>query len=121
MLAILVVTIAGFLTHYGAILNWRWLTTFFSVLAAWFAVAPWLGVYREDLACQPRQVWRPVLAALLSAPLAATLRGAWLNAAVLPLFAAVLGLTNALGILIWRFGWVIAMQRVAHQAGKIHG
>jgi hypothetical protein len=120
-LAILVVTMAGFLTHYGAVQNGRWLTTFIPVLFAWFAIAPWLGVYRNDLACQPSQLWRPLLAALLSAPLAATLRGAWLNAAILPLFVGVLGLTNALGVLIWRGIWVIAMQRIRQQAGKVHG
>jgi hypothetical protein len=121
VLAILVMTMMGFLTHYGDIQGWRWLTTFLPVLAAWFAIAPWLGVYRADLACQPRQVWRPVLAALLSAPLAATLRGAWLNAAVLPLFVGVLGLTNALGFLVWRGIWAIAMHRVVRHAGTVHG
>jgi hypothetical protein len=120
-LAILVVTLIGFLTHYGAIEDWRWLTTFLPVLAAWLAMAPWLGVYRTDLACQPRQIWRPILAALLSAPLAATLRGAWLNAAVLPLFVAVLGLTNALGFFVWRGAWSIAMQRFVRLAGTAHG
>ncbi len=121
ILAVLVVTMIGFLTHYGNVQGWRWLTTFLPVTAAWFAIAPWLGVYRVDLACQPRQVWRPVLAALLSAPLAATLRGAWLNSAVLPLFVGVLGMTNALGFLIWRGAWAIAMQRIARRAGAVHG
>lgn len=121
VLAILVVTMIGFLTHYGDTEGWRWLTTFLPVLFAWLMIAPWLGVYRTDLACQLREVWRPMLAALLSAPLAATLRGAWLNAAVLPLFVGVLGLTNALGFLIWRGTWAILMQRVIRRAGTIHG
>jgi hypothetical protein len=120
-LAILVVTMIGFLTHYGAIQNWRWLTTFLPVLVAWFAIAPWLGVYENDRACQYRQAWRPVLAALLSAPLAAVLRGAWLNAAVLPLFTGVLGLTNALGLLIWRIIWATAMQRMVRPVGERYG
>jgi len=114
---VLIVTIIGFLDHYGTVQDWRWLTTFLPVLAAWFAVAPWLGVYREDVYCQPRQVWRPALAALLAAPLAATLRGFWLNAAVLPVFVVVLGLTNALGFFLWRLVWAVIMQRMTRQAG----
>lgn len=117
VVAVLIVTMVGFLDHYGTVQGWRWLTTFLPVLAAWFAVAPWLGVYRGDLVCQPREVWRPVLAALLSAPLAATLRGFWLNAAMLPIFVAVLGLTNALGLLIWRLAWALVGKRLVRQAG----
>ena len=112
ILAILVMTLIGFWFHYREIRGWRWLTTFFPVLIAWFAIAPWLGVYRMDLACSGRHVWRPALAALLSAPLAAWLRAVWLNAAIVPvtaiapIFVLVLGLTDALGFLIWRFLWV---------------
>ncbi len=116
--AILVVTMIGFLTHYGAIQNWRWLTTFLPVLAAWLIVAPWLGVYRSETSRQVRQVWRPALAALLSAPLAATFRGLWLNAAVLPIFVVVLGLTNALGLLLWRLVWSLVMLRANRQANR---
>lgn len=100
--AILVVTLAGFLEHYKTIQGWRWLSTFIPALIGWFVVAPWLGVYRPDVACEPRQVWRPALAGLLSAPLAATLRGFWLNTPILPVFVLVLGLTHALTFLVWR-------------------
>src|SRR5512146_160599 len=99
---VLVVPVIGFLDHYGGLRDWRWLSTFVPVLAAWFVFAPWFGVYRADLACEPRQVWRPALAALLCAPLAATLRGFWLNTVILPVFVVVLGSTSALGFLIWR-------------------
>lgn len=115
--AVLVVTMIGFLNHYGTILEWRWLTTFLPVLAAWFAIAPWLDGYRSDLVCLPGQVWRPALAMLLSAPLAATLRGIWLNTAVPPIFVAVLAFTNALGFIIWRLAWALFMQRAIRQAG----
>ncbi len=114
--AFFVVTMIGFLDHYGVIADWRWLSTFLPVLVAWFAIAPWLGVYHGDIASAPRQQWRPIIAALLSAPLAATLRGFWLNAAVLPLFVVVLGLTNALGLLVWRMLWTLVVQRAVRQA-----
>ena len=112
ILASLVVTWIGFLTHYGNLQGLRWLTTFVPVVAAWFAVSPWLGVYRRDLACQPAQVWRPALAAALSAPLAATLRGLLIGGAISPVFVVVMALTNALGFLVWRFVWSWAMQRM---------
>lgn len=104
-LAIFVVTMIGFFTHYGAIKDWRWLTTFIPVIIGWAAVAPWLGVYRADVTGSWRQVWRSVLAAFLSAPLAAWLRGALLNSAILPVFVLVMALTDGLGFLFWRLGW----------------
>ncbi len=109
ILAILAVSLAGFVTHYGEISGWRWITTFVPVLVGWLAIAPWLGVYRPDLANRSSQVWRAALAAFLSAPLAAWLRGAWLNSAILPVFVLVLGLTDALGLLVWRIigSWLI--------------
>ncbi len=121
-LAVLVVTMIGFLTHYSGIRDWRWLTTFLPVLAAWLVFAPWFGAYRLELVDDPRQVWRPALAALLCAPLAATLRGFWLNTVILPVFVVVLGVTSALGILLWRFGWAaLIARRAARQAGVGNG
>lgn len=114
IVAALVVTLIGFLTHYGDIEGWRWLTTFIPVAVAWQAVAPWLGAYDTQITRQPNQVWRFALAALLSAPLAATLRGLWLNAAILPVFVVVMALTNALGFLIWRLAWALGVQRMNH-------
>lgn len=106
VVTMLIVTWIGFLEHYGNLQGWRWLTTFIPVLIGWFAIAPWLAVYRQEVANQPGQVWRPVIAAVLAAPLAATLRGFWLNGAILPIFVVVLGLTNALGFLVWRLIWI---------------
>ena len=110
-LAILVVSLIGFITHYGKIEGWRWLTTFLPVLAGWFAIAPWFGVYRPGASRQLSSIWRPALAAFLSAPFAAWLRGAWLNSAILPLFILVMALTNALGFLVWRALWALISSR----------
>lgn len=113
ILAILIVSLIGFFTHYGEIRGWRWLTTFFPVLVGWFAIAPWLGVYQEELAGRPAHAWRGALAAFLSAPLAAWLRGAWLNSAILPVFVFVLALTDALGFFIWRSigSWLVGWSK----------
>jgi hypothetical protein len=112
ILAILIVSLIGFFTHYGEIRGWRWLSTFLPVLAGWLAIAPWLGVYRPEIWRSPLHAWRAGLAAFLSAPLAAWLRGAWLESPILPLFVLVLGLTNALGFLIWRLLWSLAARRI---------
>lgn len=113
ILAVVAVSLAGFITHYGEISGWRWLTTFFPVLVGWLAIAPWLGVYQPEHTHRISQVWRAALAAFLSAPLAAWLRGAWLNSAILPVFVLVLGLTDALGMLIWRIigSWLLRRGR----------
>jgi hypothetical protein len=105
LLTVLVVTITGFVTHYGAISGWRWLSTFFPVLAAWLALAPWLGVYDPARYLRPAHAWRAALAALLSAPLAALLRALWLGGVITPVFVLVLAATDALGFLIWRLAW----------------
>jgi hypothetical protein len=112
VLAILVVTLIGFVTHYGAVSGWRWLSSFLPVLAAWFAIAPWLGVYRPERYRRLAELWRPALAAVLSAPLAAALRGLWLNAVIVPVFVVVLAATSALGFLVWRALWAGLAARI---------
>ena len=121
LLAILAVTMVGFYSHYREISGWRWLTTFFPVTAAWFVTAPWLGVYRMDLAYKGRELWRPALAAFLSAPMAAWLRGILLNGAISPVFVLVLGLTNLLGFLIWRSVWVFLGNRTTSNRTQTNG
>lgn len=120
LLAAFIVTAVGFLNHDGSLQGWRWLTTFLPVAAAWFLIAPWLGLYRPEIARSARQIWRPVLAALLSAPLAATLRGFWLNSPILPIFVLVLGLTNGLGWALWRLAWAALSRRILPESNR-HG
>lgn len=103
-LALLVVSVVGFASHNSEI-NWRILTTFLPLMAAWVFIAPWLGVYQPEYANQVGQVWRPALAAFLAAPMAAWLRGVWLNQPVIPIFVFVLGGSAALGMFIWRLLW----------------
>jgi hypothetical protein len=110
-LTALIVTLAGFLTHYQGVEGWRWLSTFVPTVAAWLAVAPWLGVYDPATVNQPRFVWRAALAAVLSAPLAATLRGLWLGSVIVPVFVLVLAATGALGFVIWRWVWTVIARR----------
>lgn len=113
ILVILLVTWIGFWTHNESVLNPRWLTTFLPVVIGWLAISPWLGLYRPEVFCSWKQIWRVALAAVLSAPLAAWLRGAVLNSAILPLFVLVMAATNAFGLMLWRLLWTVIENRVA--------
>jgi hypothetical protein len=109
IIALAIVTIIGFATHGETGLSFipRMTTTFFPLLVAWFLISPWLGLFNSEVVSNLKLFWRPVLAMLLAAPLAVILRAAMLNAAALPLFTLILGLTSALGMLIWRtvYAW----------------
>lgn len=93
------------------------LATFLPALIAWLLVAPHLGAFDTHQAVEARQLWRPFWAMLLSAPLAAFLRGAWLGLTIQPLFVAVLGGVNALAILAWR-GFLLLLLNMMR---RLHG
>jgi hypothetical protein len=111
-LALLIVTWIGFGTHGESIANLRWLTTFLPLCIGWGLAAPWFGLYRADTAGRTTQVWRAALAMLLAGPLATWLRGALLDAPILPVFVLVLTGVSAVGMVLWRliFAWISARQ-----------
>jgi len=104
-LTIAIITLIGFATHRETGLSFlpRMGTTFFPVLIGWFLLAPWFGLFDGQIIAEQKNLWRVALTILFSAPLAAVLRAITLNSAVLPIFVAVLGVTNALGITLWRW------------------
>lgn len=104
IIALAIITIIGFATHGETDLSFlpRMLTTFVPLLVSWFLIAPWLGLFNVQITSAPRQLWRPLLAMLLAAPMTAVLRAAMLNAVALPLFALILGGSAALGMFLWR-------------------
>ena len=109
-LSIAALTLIGFATHGETELSFlpRMGALFVPLALSWFLLAPALGLYRQEIISDPKQLWRPALAALFAAPLAAVLRGFLLNAPIIPIFAAVLAATSALGMVIWRsayFAW----------------
>ena len=109
ILAITLVTFIGFTTHGEAGVSFlpRMAAAFFPLVVAWFLLAPWFGLFHEEIVRNARQLWRPSLTALFGAPLAAILRGLILNAPVIPIFAVVLGVTSALGMVIWRSAYFL--------------
>jgi hypothetical protein len=112
LLAIALVTIIGFITHGEADLSFlpRMAALYFPLSISWFLLAPSLGLFQRETTSNPKQLWRPALAAFFAAPLAAVLRGFILNAPIIPIFAVVLAGTSALGMVIWR-GLYIFLKR----------
>jgi len=108
LITIGLVTIFGFSSHQELdTAGLYMLTTFLPVLAGWLMVAPILGLYRTETVFEPRNLWKPFYAMLLVGPMAAFLRGAWLQRPIIPIFVVVLGGVSALAILLWRgiFWW----------------
>ena len=104
ILAIALITFIGFATHGESGLSFlpRMAAAFFPFVVAWFLLAPSFGLFRDDITHNARQLWRPALTALFAAPLSAVLRGLILNAPIIPIFVAVLAVTSALGMVVWR-------------------
>ena len=117
ILAIGIITLIGFATHGETDLSFlpRMAATFFPLVMAWFLLAPRLGLFKEEVIYDARQLWRPALTALFAAPLAAVLRGLMLNAAIIPIFAIVLGAFSALGMAVWRALYFL-LNRKAYEA-----
>jgi hypothetical protein len=112
-IAIALTTLAGFARH-GELMaapTTRILAAFFPFWVAWLVTAPWLGVYRPQVASRWGQVWRAPLAALYAAPLGALLRAFWLGSPPLPVFAAVMACFTALAILAGRCLSLLLLRR----------
>ncbi len=104
-IAIAVVTAVGYVFHGD--MDWsiipRFLIIFIPLVAAWFALAPGLGLFRMEIISDPKQLWRPALIMLVAAPFAAQLRANLLGAAtVLLIFANILVGMSMLGMALWR-------------------
>lgn len=107
LLAIALVTFIGFATHGEAGVSFvpRMAALYFPLSISWFLLTPALRLFDRKVTLDPKQLWRPALAMIFAAPMAAVLRGFLLNAPVIPIFAAVLAGTSALGMVIWRLIW----------------
>jgi hypothetical protein len=118
ILSVAIITAIGFAFHDGLLLSllYRIAATFFPTLVAWLLIAPWLGLYREEVYTNWKHLWRAGWAVILAAPLASFFRALMLgNIPILPIFAAVLGATAALGMLIWRGVWWLIVRRGTKQ------
>lgn len=100
----LLITLLGFASHDTLLpeaLN-RILATFVPFFTAWFVVAYMLGLFSWDGIKDPRQLWRPPLAAIIAASIGGIVRGLWLRSTILPLFILVMAGVTMVGMFIWR-------------------
>jgi len=104
-LILLVITWVGFASHDRSLAGGRWLTTFIPLVFSWFLAAPWFGLFTAGVANRMKDFWRPLIAALLAAPLAVLLRALWLQQTVIPVFGLVMIAMVAAGMTVWRFAW----------------
>ena len=104
LLALLIITVIGFLTHHESPVDVlpRLLAAFIPLTVAWFLLAPWFGLFQQEISSSPRRFWRTVFAMAFVAPFAAVMRGLVLNTAILPIFVVVLAATSTIGMLLWR-------------------
>lgn len=115
IIAIAILTVIGFATHgeTGTSYLPRMAASFFPVIFAWFILAPWFGLFNEQITSKAKMLWRIPLVFLFAAPLAVLVRSAVLATPVIPMFALALGSTNALGLLIWRRAYIFIAKRIS--------
>jgi len=80
----------------------------------WFLIAPFAGVFRADIAGQPRRILpRAALAWLIALPIGLLLWSLIRQKPVQPAFAVVTFITNLIVLLGWRgvFAWLAARNR----------
>jgi hypothetical protein len=109
--AIGLLTVIGFTVHgeMSAAYLPRMGASFFPVALSWFLLAPWFGLFDDEVVKNKKFLWRAALAMFLSAPLAAIVRAALLQEPAQPLFAFILGGSNAIGIMVWR--WIAGRRK----------
>ena len=117
ILAVTIVTLIGFATHGETELSFlpRMAAVFFPLAVAWLILAPPLRLFQQEVVSDPRQLWRPALAMIFVAPLAAVLRGLILNAPIIPIFAVVLSATSAFGMLVWRVVYLLLIRNASQE------
>jgi Protein of unknown function (DUF3054) len=109
IITILVITIIGFATHdeTGTAFLPRMAVIFFPLTIAWLMIVPWFGLSRPEVVFNPKQLWRPAFAMIFVAPLTLVLRGLILNTPIIPIFAVVLSVTSAFGMVVWRGFYIL--------------
>ena len=104
ILALAVTTIIGFATHGETDLSFlpRFLAIFIPLIAAWFLIAPRLGLFQPEIVSDLKQLWRVLLVMIIVAPLAVVVRSLILQTAIVPIFMLAFGGTSTLGMMLWR-------------------
>jgi hypothetical protein len=104
LLALLITTLIGFLTHDEADLSFlpRFAAIYFPLSISWSLLAPWFGLFQPEIISNPKHLWRAPLVMLFVASLAVTIRSALLSSNIKPIFVLVFGITSTFGLIFWR-------------------
>lgn len=115
IVSLAILTVIGFATHGETGFSFlpRMGVIWLPMLFGWFVLTPWFGLSDEQVIANPRNLWRIILVMFFVAPLAATVRAALLGAAMLPLFPLILGGSNAIGMMVWRWIYIFIARRAA--------
>ncbi|HDK46166.1 MAG TPA: DUF3054 domain-containing protein [Actinobacteria bacterium] len=97
-----VLSVVGFAMHETMTESSRLLVTVLSFLVAWAWIAPWFGVFGDDVLTDPRRVWRVLLAWVAAAPFGVVLRAFLLGLTVSPIFVIVMTVVTGVGLIVWR-------------------
>jgi hypothetical protein len=110
----LIITLFGFASHdtlQPEFLN-RILATFAPFFIAWLVSAFLFGLFSWGRIKDPRQLWRPPLAAIIAAPVGGIVRGLWLRSTILPTFILVMAGVTAVGMFVWRSLLLLLFRRL---------
>ncbi len=115
IVSLAILTVIGFATHGETGFSFlpRMGVIWLPMLFGWFVLTPWFGLSDEQVIANPRNLWRIILVMFFVAPLATTVRAALLGAAMLPLFPLILGGSNAIGMMVWRWIYIFIARRAA--------
>jgi len=83
--------------------------TLLPFFAAWIFFVALLQMYDPTIASSWKQLWRVPAAAALAAPTGAAIRSVWLNTPYMPIFAIVMGAALAIGLLLSRSVFILAL------------
>lgn len=118
LLALLIVTVIGFLSHGELSLGFfaRMAAAFVPLCAGWFLLAPSLGLFDEVTAGAVSELWRPAFVVLFAGPFATLVRSILLGSSLIPSFAVVFSLSAAIALTAWRSSYVLYHRRVRRTA-----
>jgi hypothetical protein len=94
-----------------AVASVRFLAIFLPLSLTWLIAAGGLGALDPGRASAASQLWRPLLAALVATPVAATLRSLWLGTPPVTLFIGVFTAAVLVGVGAWRASLALILRR----------
>lgn len=107
--AFVVLVVIGFATHAELSLAYlpRMAAAFLPTGLGWFLLAPWFELFDETVVSRAKTLLRIPLVFVFVAPFAVILRSVWLGEPVSALFTLVLAGSYGLGMIVWRWLYLL--------------